>query len=298
MYMRYKKSNNQFPFLFFVIALVAVSSGAVLRAQSNNQKPNVLGVMQLLAKGDDSGSSGGGDDREGSSGGGGSSNSGSSGGSSGSSGKSEDHGSSSAGNSGSGSPANVSFTVIPTPKPTSPPKIEKPETEQETETKPTAEVKAPEKTEPETEQELEHVNKELEAEDVHVGTSAGGFTVKHGEIEAETHFPLSVDASTHTLTVTTPAGVKTVTVLPDQAVTNMLRTGIFDHVATSTGEQKIELTEAGNQPAFAIPGIEDKKFLGIVPVTIAKTAIVSAQNGGIIRTDETLFNRILDALSQ
>lgn len=228
---------------------------------------------------------------------------------------------------------NFSFTVVETPKPLPPSPQLSPSPEKEKEKPERLEVKTREKTkinlgasgvrvEVETEngklkvkakkadetevelenenEALEHVNEELKKDDVHIGTAAAGFTLKRGEVEAETHFPLSVNVATHELTVTTPAGVKVVTVLPDQAVQNLLSRNIFDRIernVASPGAQKVELTQVENQPVFVVKGIDDKRFLGFIPVVVRKTAFVSAQNGGIVRTDEDLFNRALDVLS-
>ncbi len=262
------------------IASVAVIAFFLLLGKSgwkSAQKPRVLGISQLFAdKGGDSG--GGGHDSGGDRGGGGTSGGG---------------GSSSSSNTGSSGGSNV--TPLPSPKQENPEKhSEQPKQELETRKKP---------NEIETEAENENIkklNEELKNENIHVGSSSGGFTVKHGQVEAETHFPLSVNVATHELTVTTPAGIKTVTVLPDQAVQNLLSRNIFDRIETneaSPGAQKVELTEVENQPVFAVKGLNDKRLLGFIPVSVRKTAFVSAQNGGVVRTDETPVNRLLDIFS-
>lgn len=224
---------------------------------------------------------------------------------------------------------NFSFTVIETPKPLPSPKQEKPEikierperlevktrektkinlgtggvkVEVETEDgKVKIKAKKADETEVELENEneaLEDLNEELKKDDVHIGTIAGGLVLKRGEIEAETHFPLLINLATHELTVTTPAGTKTVTVLPDQAVQNLLSRNIVDRIETaSPGAQKVELTEVENQPVFAVKGIDDKRLLGFIPVAVRKTAFVSVQNGAVVRTDETPLDRLLDLLS-
>jgi len=55
------------------------------------------------------------------------------------------------------------------------------------------------------------------------------------EFKAKSDFPLTIDTSTNQLIVSTPAGEKVVTVLPDQAVQNMLDTKKFDSVTTQPG---------------------------------------------------------------
>lgn len=153
-----------------------------------------------------------------------------------------------------------------------------------------------------TTDDLQKINNDLQDSGVEVGTSeAHGFTIKKGDVEAETHFPLSVDPTTHTLTVTTPAGTKEVTILPDKAVQNVLQKRLLDSIenqATASGSvQKVALTEVNNEPVFQINGVSNKKVLGLFPVSFAKTAFVSTQTGQVIKVDETFLDKLLEALS-
>ena len=151
---------------------------------------------------------------------------------------------------------------------------------------------------------LDKINDALKNEDVEVGTKSGNLlTIRKGEIQAQTRFPLSIDPQTNMLTVTTPAGVKNVTVLPDAAVENLLQQGIIDKVKTTTaaangGQLKlITLGLLNNEPAFQVAGADNKKLLGLLPVSIDKTTFVSAQTGQVIKVEETLLSRLFDLLS-
>jgi hypothetical protein len=163
-------------------------------------------------------------------------------------------------------------------------------------------------TEVELEQDetLDKLNEDLTEDDLEIGTSStNGTTITKGEVEAETHFPLTVDPVTHTLTVTTPAGSKQVTVLPDEAVQNVLQTRLIDTVEnevnsgadTTSITKKIRLNEVDNELTFEIKGIKQKKLLGIIPIAFVKTTFVSAQTGQVLKTDETLINKLLELLS-
>ncbi|MBI4100283.1 hypothetical protein HY439_00905 [Candidatus Microgenomates bacterium] len=162
---------------------------------------------------------------------------------------------------------------------------------------------------------LEEINDELEDDDIHIGTTSAGFTVRRGRIEAETHFPLSINLATNALTVTTPAGTKVVTILPDQAVQNLISNNIMNRIrienpatpsagatpsasaTSSAGIKKIKLIQTGNKLVFEVKGVSDKKFLGILPVEINRTALVQAQTGQVESVSEDLFNRFLDLIS-
>lgn len=171
-------------------------------------------------------------------------------------------------------------------------------------------AKQPDGTEVElnTHDALEKINEALKDTDVEVGTSAAnGFTIKKGEVEAETKLPLSINPLTRELSVTTPAGTKVVAVLPDQAVQNLLSRGVLSSIdetttTATTGTQpqtkkKVTLTTLNNQPVFEVQGRSKKRLLGIIPVTVQKTPVVSAQTGQVVATNESFFQSILDRLS-
>ncbi|MBI3251512.1 MAG: hypothetical protein HYZ62_01215, partial [Candidatus Andersenbacteria bacterium] len=67
--------------------------------------------------------------------------------------------------------------------------------------------------------------------------------VERLNVQALTDLPLSVDLNTNILTVTTPAGEKQVTVLPDQAVQNMLAANAIDRLG---GQALVEEVRQGN----------------------------------------------------
>lgn len=148
---------------------------------------------------------------------------------------------------------------------------------------------------------LDDINDALEEEDIHLATASGNrLRIRRGLFEAETHFPLSINPTTNTLTVTTPAGEKDVAVLPDQAVINLLRFKFIDRIASGSAAENptgIKLELLGNNPVFQILGVDEQKLLGFIPVSIGKTSYVSAENGEIVRIDETFFNRLLDLFS-
>ena len=151
---------------------------------------------------------------------------------------------------------------------------------------------------------LEKINEALKNSDVQVGTSsANELTIRNGNVEAKTNFPLSINPTTNTLTVTTPAGVKDVAVLPQPAVQNLIQQGVISQVTTTTTAtngaqlQQVTLGLLNNQPVFRVIGVDNKKLLGLLPVDINKTAYVSAQNGQVVQTNESFVSSLIDLLS-
>lgn len=326
-------SKKGFSPIIIVLAISVLALVPLLGTKSTTKysNPSVKGV--LIAKGDDSGSgeksSGGGSDSGSGSGSGSHDSGGSSGGSSGSSGGSSG-GSGGSGSSSSGGSSSQTTRPQAEIKVEKPEKREaktelKIETKDlETETEVENETKKPE---------VERVeihgsaSGELEVE-TKVGTSNSDrrnrrgktprFTLniatrsgesqsqievkaENGEIQFEfqgvgalTHFPLSFDKTTNTLTVNTPNGPKTVRVLPNQASEAAQNAGVENLV------EKIELVEAATGSAetvvFKIAGKRTGNFLGLIPVTADVETEVGAQTGQILTTTEPFWLRLFGSL--
>lgn len=148
---------------------------------------------------------------------------------------------------------------------------------------------------------IDDINDALEEEGIRVATAAGNtIRIRRGLFEAETHFPLSINPTTNTLTVTTPAGTKDVAVLPDQAVANLLRYKLIDRIASGSASENptgIKLGLLGNNPVFQVLGSDDQKLFGFIRVSIQKTSFVSAEDGQVVKVDQTFINRLLDLFS-
>ncbi len=151
---------------------------------------------------------------------------------------------------------------------------------------------------------LSKINEALQENDIQIGTtSANGFEITNKDTRAKTDFPINVNLATNTLSVDTPAGQKNLTVLPNQAVQNLLNQKIIDKVtqtSTSTNGAQLQLVQLrlyANNPVFQVNGTDNKKLLGFIPVSVQKTALVSAETGQLVTTNENLINQILDLLS-
>lgn len=128
-------------------------------------------------------------------------------------------------------------------------------------------------------------------------------------VQALTELPLSVDLATNILTVTTPAGEKQVTILPDQAVQNMLAANVIDRLGgqalveevrqgnIQTLGQVIELGLSNNVPVYQVQGIKEHRFLGFFSVTTDVTVTVSAETGEIVDTNQSVGDSIIDFFS-
>jgi hypothetical protein len=92
-------------------------------------------------------------------------------------------------------------------------------------------------------------------------------------------------------------------VLPEKAVAALLRNGIIQQVASTSGSASgsgapvVIYTRTNGSPVYIVAGSKDEKLFGAIPVHLDKTVTVSAETGEIISTKQSFVNRILDLLS-
>jgi hypothetical protein len=145
------------------------------------------------------------------------------------------------------------------------------------------------KSDDELEDEMETNDEGLE-----ISTEKERHTVRVNGVMARTNFPLSVNMATNELIVATKDGPKIVAIMPDQAVTNLLATGIVDII---NGEENLELQVQEGEPAYQIAGTKRYLFLAFIPITQPVTALVSAETGEVVATQQSAIANIIDFLS-
>lgn len=154
------------------------------------------------------------------------------------------------------------------------------------------------------------VEEELEEEGLEITTESGKIALKKGNTTAHSNFPLSINPATGELIVTTPAGSKVVTILPDQAIENLLRTGIVNIVESAPPDNnstpssqlsqfagKLEIVEKDNHIMYKIKGEKEHKIFGLLPVEVPSTIFVSAENGEVLTQERSLLGTFIDFLS-
>lgn len=125
------------------------------------------------------------------------------------------------------------------------------------------------------------------ADDIELRAASGsGVEIRKGRVKARANFPLAVGAGNE-LIVTTPSGSKMVTVLPDEAVANLLGRGIVSSAVEA--RQDVELTEEEGKLEYRVKGVKDVKFLGFIPVQAPIQANVSAETGAVTGVTQPFF---------
>lgn len=150
---------------------------------------------------------------------------------------------------------------------------------------------------------LAEIEGELDDNGVKISTESGTLAVSKNGIRAAINFPLSIEVETNRLIVETPAGMKVVTILPDQAVTNMLATGKVNVVESSPSanleslDGSIKLIMKDENLVYEILGKKEHKLLGFIPVESNVTVFVSAETGDIVAQEQSVLSMIVDFLS-
>lgn len=121
---------------------------------------------------------------------------------------------------------------------------------------------------------------------------------------AVSKFPLKIDPATNSLMVTTPAGTKTVTVLPEAAIANIKASRIMDDVdsevtsgSLASVRELVQLEEKNGVLAYQINGQKKYKLFGFIPIRLAVSAFVSAESGQIVESQTSFLGKILNKLS-
>ncbi|MEK7605902.1 MAG: hypothetical protein AAB478_05280 [Patescibacteria group bacterium] len=156
--------------------------------------------------------------------------------------------------------------------------------------------------------ELENeAEQELEDEGIEISSQSGKPTLRRNGVVASTQFPLSIDVGTNQLIVTTAAGSKAVSILPDEAVQALLATKIVDQIDTTSttptpdgssgAGTQVDLQIIDGSPVYEMNGTKEYKFLAFIPVTQPVKAVVSAESGQVVGVQKSFITNFIDLLS-
>lgn len=155
---------------------------------------------------------------------------------------------------------------------------------------------------------VDELEQELEDEEIEMSSDDGHLKLTHNAVRVRMNFPLSIDPVTRELIVTTPAGEKTVAILPDAALKNLLVKGFLTDVDAGIGTttdasgsgalaQDLELKLTNGNLVYEVKGSKKEKFLGFMPVTLPRTVTVSALSGEVLSETQSILSSILGFFS-
>lgn len=159
------------------------------------------------------------------------------------------------------------------------------------------------------EQELFKITDRLDKTGIKIATEGGKLLLARNTVGALSDFPLQIDLNTNQLIASTSAGTRVLTILPDQAIQNMLAANVISRLGpnqvvdqalkeglTSVSDV-IALGERGDVPVYEILGLRDHKLLGFIPVTTKVSVLVSAETGQLLSKQQSVLSNIIDLLS-
>jgi hypothetical protein len=132
---------------------------------------------------------------------------------------------------------------------------------------------------------------------IKISTEDGHMVLHQNRFKVDSQLPISVDPETHALTVTTPSGVKTVTILPAQAVDHILAAHELTEVTQKEASSSIALQNKDGEAVYHLTGTKDKKMFGLFPVKVHKNVTVSAESGDIVSSTTSLVDSLVDLIS-
>lgn len=149
------------------------------------------------------------------------------------------------------------------------------------------------------------LEEKMEEEGIEIASSSGKPLFSKNGIGATSHFPLSINPETNQLIITTPAGQKIVTVLPDQAVRNMIEKKYItivenqENIASESGQldNTISLETRNDEPVYKIKGKKNHKVFGLIPVETDTTIYASTETGNPVAQEQSLLASFIDFLS-
>lgn len=121
-------------------------------------------------------------------------------------------------------------------------------------------------------------------------TSAAQLEINANNVIAKSSMGLSVDPLSGVLTVETPNGPQKVSIMPDEALGIIVELKALN---TSLSQPSILLVSEGGKLIYRITGQRMEKFFGLLPITIQKQVLVSADTGSIIKIELSLLFQIL-----
>lgn len=140
--------------------------------------------------------------------------------------------------------------------------------------------------------------------DFRIATSGGQTALVNKGVGALSSFPLSINPTTKELTVTTPSGVKIVTVLPQQAIDNMLAAHVMTDVEgvkvnndLASIPNLVNLEIQNGVLGYQVKGTKTHKLFGLIPIKTGVTAFISAENGQVVTSTDSMLGRILNRLA-
>ena len=117
---------------------------------------------------------------------------------------------------------------------------------------------------------------------IHVNKD-GTVTLVNNGVTVTTNYPVVIDPKSKTVAIRTPSGVTVINTLPSQALSDV---SVADKPTTI---QSAVLGAQDGQAYYEVTGTQERRFLGIVPVTADVQTKINADNGSVESVNRPWF---------
>lgn len=153
------------------------------------------------------------------------------------------------------------------------------------------------------ESDQQQLEKDLEDEGIDISTEDGKFALTRNNVKALSDRPLSVDTTRKQVMIVTPNGNTVTLLLPDAALEHLSNFGLLTNFGTGSGilagtpSGTLTLSTTNNIPTYTVPAFKNEHFLGLFPVQVPVSAVVSAETGAVMEQNQDFVSKLLDTFS-
>ncbi len=139
------------------------------------------------------------------------------------------------------------------------------------------------------------IEKRPQAEKITIGILGENFTISQRGVVVETDYEINIDPKSADLTLSTPSGLRYLSILPRQAVDTILRSNTINRI---TRQNKVFLVEqnGGGDLSYKVSGEKVINLFDLFEYSVPVTSYVSASTGEILSTEQPEWLRVLGFL--
>lgn len=120
---------------------------------------------------------------------------------------------------------------------------------------------------------------------VTIGYKDEQFVITQNSVAARTTFPITINAKTNEISVTTPSGLRVLTILPFEASTSAMKANVL-----SQNPELAEITESpSGELSYLLSGKKELNFFNVIPYKFDTKVYVSAITGEVLKVDPGWF---------
>lgn len=142
--------------------------------------------------------------------------------------------------------------------------------------------------------ELVEIEERQSVEKLSIGVIGDNYTITQGDIQVNTSHDISIDPETSRLSLSTPQGIRYISIFPKEAVSLLTKSKTFSQIDQETPIQIIE--DVNGFLNYEIRGIKNVNVLNLIDLPIDIVGHVSTSSGEIVGIEQPAWLPIVDYL--